>query len=115
MFHVYPNRFEEFLFAWLVLVVCATAVLTRVKTPYIKLLLTRTLGLVGGAVLLAGAWGLSATSKGLIFATIGVILVVTMNFFTIRICPHCAKTLYPRNEFAVGFCPRCGADMSAPH
>jgi hypothetical protein len=115
MFHSYPNRLQEFLFGWLVLVACGTAALAWVKTPYIKLLLTRIGGILGGAVFLAGAWWFSDTSKGLAFATIGTIAVVAVNFFTVRICPHCAKTLYPRGELARGFCPRCGADMSAAH
>jgi len=115
VFHVHPDRLQEFLFGWLALVICATAALTWVKTPYLKLLLTRVGGLVGVAVFLVGAWRFSETTEGLVFATVGIIVVATINFFTIRVCPHCAKTLYPRSELARGFCPRCGANMSGVH
>jgi hypothetical protein len=108
-------RFLLFFFGWLVFVVFSAAALVPVRTPYVKLLLTRTNGIVGAALILWGGWWLSGTSKGMLFATVGVITVASLNFFTIRICPHCAKTLYPRNQLALGFCPRCGANMSAPH
>jgi predicted RNA-binding Zn-ribbon protein involved in translation (DUF1610 family) len=115
VFHAHPNRLEEFLFGWLAFALCVTAALTWVKTPYIKLLLTRAGGVLGATVFLAGAWRFSETTDGLLFATVGTILVVVLNLFTIRICPHCAKTLYPRSELARGFCPRCGANMGKSH
>src|ERR1700683_3600258 len=115
MFHIHTDRVILFFFGWLVVVVFSATALVQVRTPYVKLLITRALGVVGGASLLWGGWLLSGTTKDILFATVGVITIVTVNFFTIRICPHCAKTLYPRHQLALGFCPRCGANLGAPH
>jgi hypothetical protein len=115
VFEIHTDHFLQFCFGWLALVVCSAAALNAVRSPYVKLLLTRAQGVLAGVLLLCGSWWLSASTTGILFATVGVVVVVSLNFFTIRICPHCAKTLYPRTELMLGFCPRCGANLSAPH
>jgi hypothetical protein len=76
------GHFLPFLLGWLVVMLCFTAGLAQVRTPNLKLLLTRTQGIVGCASLLLGAWWLSGTTKGLMFAIVGCIAVVSLNFFT---------------------------------
>jgi hypothetical protein len=115
MFQTHLDHLSEFTFGWLIVMVCCAVAVVRVRTPRLKLLLTRTQGVLGGASLVLGGWWFSATTTGLLFAVIGVISVVSLNFFTIRICPHCAKTVYPRTQLMLGFCPRCGADLGAAH
>jgi uncharacterized paraquat-inducible protein A len=115
MSNAHPDRLQEFMVGWLALVVCVAVALARVKTPYIKWLLTRAGAILGAALCLIGVWLFSETTNELVFAALSITIIVILNFFTIRVCPHCAKTLYPRNDLARGFCPRCGANMSANH
>jgi len=115
MSDIHTDHFGRFLTAWLIVMVCLTVGLGHVKTPYVKLRFARILAVVGCASLLAGAWWLANTRDELLFAAVGCITLVGLNLLTTRICPHCAKTIYPRTMLALGFCPRCGTNLSAPH
>jgi hypothetical protein len=115
MSEVHPNHFLAFMAGWLIVMACLSAGLAQVKTPHLKLVLARILGIVGCAALLLAAWRLPETTNGLLFAAVGCVTVVGLNLLTTRICPHCAKTIYPRRMLALGFCPRCGASLDAPH
>jgi hypothetical protein len=115
MSEIHANHFLSFMAGWLVVMACLSAGLARVKTPHLKLVLTRILGIVGCASLLLAAWRLPETTNGLLFVAVGCITVVGLNLLTTRICPHCAKTIYPRSMLALGFCPRCGTNLNAPH
>jgi hypothetical protein len=115
MTEVHTDHFLPFISGWLIVMVCLTAGLSQVKTPHLKLLFTRILAVVGCTALLLGAWWLARTANSLVFAAVGCITVVGLNLLTMRICPHCAKTIYPRTMLAIGFCPRCGTNLSAPH
>jgi hypothetical protein len=104
-----------FFLTWGVTVIGVGVFLDRVKVPYAKLLLIRAWSILGAALLLLGVWHFSETAQGFYFGIIGLTTVVVLNFYCVRVCPHCARTAWPRHEFAFAFCPRCGADLSRPH
>jgi hypothetical protein len=111
--HVTP--LDVFFLIWCAIAFGVGAVLDRVKVPYTKLLLIRVASILGAALLLLGVWLLSGTAQGLYFGIGGLITVVALNFYCVRVCPHCARTAWPRYELALGLCPRCGTDLSCPH
>lgn len=91
------------------------AFLNRVKVPYVKLLLIRAASIFGPALLLLGVWHFSEAAQGSYFAIGGLIAVAALNLCCVRVCPHCARTVWPRQELALGLCPRCGTDLSRSH
>ena len=103
-----------FLVVWCAVAFGAGAVLDRVRVPYRKLMLIRVASILGAVLLLLGAWLFSGRSPGLFFGVGGLSIVVLLNVYCVRVCPHCARTVWPRYELALGHCPRCGTDLSCP-
>jgi len=104
-----------FLLMWCAVAFGVGAFLNQVKVPYAKLLLIRVGSIVGAALLLLGVWHFSEAAQGLFFGICGLTSVLAINFYCVRVCPHCARTAWPRYELALGFCPRCGSDLNRPH
>lgn len=104
-----------FLLTWGAVAFGLGAFLSQMKAPYAKLLLIRMGSILGAALLLLGVWHFSETSKGLFFGICGLTSVLALNFYCVRVCPHCARTAWPRYELSLGLCPRCGLDLSRPH
>ena len=104
-----------FLLTWGGITFAVGIFLNQVKVPHAKLLLIRAWSILAAALLLLGVWHFSGAAQGLYFGIVGLTAVVVLNFFCLRVCPHCARTAWPRHELALGFCPRCGTDLSRPH
>ena len=109
------SQLSVFLLVWLAVTAGIGAASARMAAPYAKQRLIRAVGILSAASLVVGVWYFSTDSHGLYLAVGGMIAVTAINFFCVRVCPHCARTSWPRFELRVGFCPRCGTDMSRPH
>ena len=107
--------FQLFLIGWLILGSTAQLTLALVRTPYTKWVLTRVSGIATGAALVIGAWFFIREPGTVVFAAISTTMIVILNFVIVRVCPQCAKTIYPRTQLALSFCPRCGAMLDGPH
>ena len=109
------SHLSIFLLAWVAVTAGMGAVSAQMRAPYAKLRPIRVAGILSATSLIVGVWYFSGNTQGLYFAVGGIVAVTAINFFCIRVCPHCARASWPRLELWVSFGPRCGTDMSRPH